>query len=247
MNYKKDQQSNFLDWQIERIDPKHTPWFGKKAIIEHRLRYNLAKGFIKNRVVIDLGCGVGYGTYELAKGGARKLYGIDIDNYAIRYAKEYYGHKNITYNVENALNTKLSSRTADVVIAFEVIEHMKNPKKFLHEVSRLLKPNGIFIMSTPNRAASFGDNPYHIKEFTFQELTKALSIFKILHFYGQHRTSKIIFKIYKTIANRVRIPFVRQLLRFRPWESPRIKSMQSSLNHTYLYFVVVCEKKIKLP
>ena len=234
---------DYLDWQIERIDPKHTPWFGKKAIIEHRLRYNLAKGFVKNRIVVDLGCGVGYGTYELAVSGAKKVYGIDISSSVIKYAKAHYSHKNITYNTSDALDTKLSSDFFDIVIAFEVIEHVKDYKKFLQEVSRLLKPNGIFIISTPNSEASFGDNPYHIKEFAFQKLTKALSIFKILNFYGQHRTNKTILKLYKIIANCVKIPFVRQLLRFRPWESPAIEHMQSSLNHTYLYFIVVCEKR----
>ena len=211
-------------------------------MLEHRFRYNFAKRFVKNRVVIDLGCGVGYGTFMLAKARAKKVYGIDIDNDAIEYAKANYCDKNITYNVRDALKSKFPSRVADIIIAFEVIEHVKNPKKFLEEATRLLKPNGIFIMSTPNSEASFGDNPYHIKEFTLQELTKILSIFKTLQFYGQHKGNKTIIKIYKTIANRVRIPFVRQLLRFRPWESPTIEPMQSSLNHTYLYFIVVCER-----
>lgn len=233
---------DYLDWQIERIDPQHIPWFGKKAVVEHRLRYDFAKRFVKNRVVIDLGCGVGYGTFALAVSGARKVYGIDIDNDAIEYAKAHYCHKNITYNVKDALNTKLSSHMADIVIAFEVIEHVKNPKKFLHEAKRLLKPDGIFIMSTPNSEASFGQNPYHIQEFTFQELTKVLSLFKTLQFYGQHKASKTIFKIYKTIADRLRIPFVHQLLRFRPWESPTIEPMQPFLKHTYLYFIIVCKK-----
>ena len=239
----KRHKPDHLDWQIERIDPKHTPWFGKKAVVEHQLRYNFAKGFVKNKVVIDLGCGVGYGTFALANGRARKVYGIDINSDAIEYAKAHYSDKKITYNVRNALNTKLPPSMADIVIAFEVIEHVKNPKKILQEAARLLRPNGIVIISTPNSKASVGQNPYHIKEFTFKELTKALSIFKTLHFYGQHKTSKAIFKIYKTIANRVRIPFVHQLLRFRPWESPAIEPMQSSSNHTYLYFIVVCEKR----
>ena len=239
----KRHKPDYLDWQIERIDPKHSPFFGKKAVLEHQLRYNFAKRFVKNRVVIDLGCGVGYGTVALAKARARKVYGIDINKDAIEYAKAQYCHKNITYSVKDALNTKLPSRIADVVIAFEVIEHAKNPKKFLQEAARLLKPDGIFIMSTPNSEASFGNNPYHIKEFTLQELTKILSTFKILHFYGQHKVNKRIIKLYKTIANRVGIPLVRQLLRFRPWESPTIEPIRSSLNHTYLYFIAVCKKR----
>lgn len=146
---------DYLDWQIERIDPKHTPWFGRKAVLEHQFRYNFAKIFVKNKVVIDLGCGVGYGTFVLAKARAKKVYGIDIDNDAIEYAKSHYCDKNITYNVRDALKSKFPSRVADIIIAFEVIEHVNNPKKFLEEAARLLKPNGIFIMSTPHQSMVF--------------------------------------------------------------------------------------------
>ena len=139
--HKKTSQA----WQLERVDPKQTPWFGKKTLLEHTLRYNFARRFVKNRVVIDLGCGVGYGTFALAKSGARKVYGIDISNSAIKYAKAHYRNKNITYKVKDVLNTKLSSHIADIVIAFEVIEHVKDPKKFLHEATRLLKSDGVFI------------------------------------------------------------------------------------------------------
>lgn len=231
-----------LDWQIERIDPKHTPWYGKKAVLEHKLRYDFTKRFVKNKIVIDLGCGVGYGAFELAKSGARKVYGIDISSNTIEYAKAHYSDESITYEAKDALNTKLPSGIADVVTAFEVIEHVMDHKKFLQEALRLLRPNGIFIMSTPNSDASFGDNPYHIKEFAFQELRKILSIFKTLQFYGQHKVSKAIIKIYKAIARRLVIPSVHQLLRFRPWEPLTIEPIKSPLKHTYLYFVVICKK-----
>ena len=220
------------NWQTERIDPKHTPWFGKKTVLEHQLRYSFAQKFVKNKTVIDLGCGIGYGSYMLANASAKKVYGLDIDRGAIKQAKHRYLQKNITYILSDSVHTGLSSSVADVIVAFEIIEHLKNPKKFIQEVTRLLKPNGVFILSTPNSEMSFGDNPYHIKEFSLNELKKLLSTFSIRHFFGQHKVNKKLISFYKSIS-----------LRFRPWENPKITPLQSS--HEYLYFVVVCKKVSK--
>lgn len=235
-------KKDFFDWQIERVDPKMTPWFGKKSVIEHQLRYQLAVKLVRNKIAIDLGCGVGYGTLLLAKGGARKVYGIDISFNAISQAKNRYYHKNIAYEVKDAMNTKLPSHIADIVVAFEIIEHVKNHKKFLGEVARLLKPNGTLILSTPNNEASFGDNPYHLKEFTLQELISILSSFTRLQMYGQHKVDRRVIICYKAIGSFIKVPFLRMLLRFRPWEKTTIEPIQSSSNYAYLYYIVQCQK-----
>lgn len=231
---------NSFSLQIERIDPKHTPWFGKKTVLEHELRYNFAQKFVNKKIVVDLGCGIGYGSFMLAAAGAIKVYGIDTDKNAINHAKNYYHHKNITYIVKDAMYTNLASSMVDIVVAFEIIEHLRAPKKFIQEVVRILKPNGIFILSTPNSEVSFGDNPYHIKEFTFQELKKLLSTFLMPKFFGQRKVNKKIINIYKGFAHQIKIPFIRMFLHFRPWENPKIASISDS--HDYLYFVVVCKK-----
>lgn len=240
MYRKNDTKEHSLTCQIERVDPKHTPWFRKKTVLEHQLRYNFAQKFVNKKIVVDLGCGVGYGSFMLADAGARKVYGVDTDKNAISHAKNHYYHKNITYIVKDAIYTKLVSSVADVIVAFEIIEHIRNPKRFIQEVLRLLKPNGIFVLSTPNSQTSFGDNPYHIKEFTFKELKKLLSTFSRLQFFGQRKVNKKIINIYKSLAQQIKIPLVRLLLHFRPWENPKITAILSS--HDYLYFVVVCKK-----
>lgn len=238
MSNSKDEH----DFHMERLDPKDSPWYGKKLIQEHTLRYTFARAFVKNKVVVDLGCGTGYGTQILALNNSRKIYGVDSNAHAIEYAQKHYSHKKIIYKHQDGENTKLPSSVADVVVAFEIIEHVENPKKFLKEASRLLKPGGTLFLSTPNNETSYGDNPYHVKEYSIQELKKMVSEFPDVTWYGQRRVNRIIISLYKKLAAIVNIPVFRIFLRFRPWENPKIEPLKNSNDYTYHYIVAVCKK-----
>lgn len=240
-NNKKHKKTP-TSWQIERIDPNKVPWYGKKLVLEHKERYEFAKRSVKGKIVAELGCGTGYGTYLLTKAGAKKIYAIDVSKEAITYAKRHYYHRNIEYSVADALHVTLPSNSIDCVIAFEVIEHIKKDTHFLKEVFRILKKNGIFILSTPNKDLSLGDNPYHFKEYSFTELQKVLFQFSALQFYGQRKVNKKIFNIYQKILKRISHPLLRLILRFRPWESYTIHPLRNKFDTSYLYFLVVCQK-----
>lgn len=173
-----------------RIDTERlVPGKKKDAFyFEHIQRYRFASKYTKNKRVLDLGCGVGYGTNYLANHGAKEVVGVDIDPKAIEYARRKYEIRNTKFEAANAEVLTFSSNSFDVVVSFEVIEHVKSFKKSIKEVSRVLKPNGLFIFSTPNRLGiRGGTSPYHTKEFTASELRK---LFPGVKLYGQFIKNK---------------------------------------------------------
>jgi 2-polyprenyl-3-methyl-5-hydroxy-6-metoxy-1,4-benzoquinol methylase len=230
------------NWQIERLDPRVAPWYSKKLVLEHTERYRFAGKYVKDKTVVELGCCTGYGSLMLAGSGAKKVYGIDISTAAVAYAKKHFSHKYVEYFVANAEDTGLSDRIADVVVSFETIEHLPEPEKFLSEVYRIVKRGGIFIISTPNRETSFGDNPYHMKEYTLQELDSLLTSFSTKKYFGQHKVTYSLVMFYKKIFRLVFIKKLRIFFHFRPWEDYRIKATRKSAGLPFLYLLAVCQK-----
>jgi len=150
---------------------------------EHFSRYALAASrFASGKRVLDLGCGTGYGSAELARVAAA-VTGVDVAEEAVAYAREHFARENTTFVVASAAATGLPDASFDLVTAFEVIEHLADWKALLAEVRRLLAPGGVLLVSTPNRlyyAESRGEsgaNPYHEHEFEFEEFRDALREF----------------------------------------------------------------------
>lgn len=144
---------------------------------EHMLRYLFAAQFARGKTVADIGCGVGYGSKILAENGAKTVFASDNSIEAVEYAASRYSHKKIKYEVSDACFLTNASRSIDFVVANELIEHIQNYVAFLEEVKRVLKPNGLFLFSTPN-AKVHSQVPYvnsfHNKEFTKEELEQVL-------------------------------------------------------------------------
>jgi ubiquinone/menaquinone biosynthesis C-methylase UbiE len=136
-------------------------------------RYMFAKKYIKNKdQVLDAACGTGYGTTGV---------GIDNNPEAIAFAKKHFKAK---YVLGDVLNMPFSSNLFDVVTSFETIEHV-DAKKFLNEISRVLKKDGKLILSTPQKKG-LSNSPYHIKEFSKDELYHLLKkYFKSVKIFGQ--------------------------------------------------------------
>lgn len=68
----------------------------------------------------------------------------------------------------------IESNTYDYVISFQVIEHIEDDNAYCAEINRVLKPGGKFILTTPNRLQSLTRNPWHVREYTGQELKELL-------------------------------------------------------------------------
>lgn len=142
-------------------------------------RYLCLKQKVKDKKVIELGCAYGYGTYLLSKFGAKKIIAYDNDKKSLSYAEKKYKNKSISYIKADLESLRLAKKKFDVAVSFEVIEHLKNPKRFLKMVCSCLKDEGIFFVSTPNRYMSSYDgdkpsNPYHIKEYYPKEFRELL-------------------------------------------------------------------------
>jgi SAM-dependent methyltransferase len=144
---------------------------------EHLARYAFAARFAEGRRVLDAGCGTGYGSAELARAAA-SVTGLDVSREAIEWARGHYP----TPAFLNGSCAALPFRAGafDLVVAFEVIEHLHQQTSFLAECRRVLAPDGLFIVSTPNTLyyaearATAGPNPFHEHEFEAAEFEAAL-------------------------------------------------------------------------
>ncbi len=137
---------------------------------EHYQRYQLACQAVGGKTVLDAACGEGYGSSLLAR-YAGTVFGVDIDETAVENASTKYGNEKLSFRKGSIADLPFSASFFDVVVSFETIEHVDETTQqlFLREVKRVLKPEGILIMSTPNRAVYTdlvsGYNRFHVKEF----------------------------------------------------------------------------------
>ena len=142
--------------------------------IEHITRYIFAEKYVKNRVVLDVGCGCGYGTQRLSQ-YATEIAGIDISTDAIDYCNSNHARGNINFKKMDCYHMDFPKNYFDVVVSFEVIEHLEDQVRYLDEIFRVLKEGGIFIVSTPN-IVKFGktNNPYHVNELDLDSFASLL-------------------------------------------------------------------------
>ena len=142
--------------------------------IEHIQRYRFAIEWVKGKKVLDAACGEGYGSGLLSQ-YAEAVVGMDLDQTTVDNANEKYGTKNLSFIQGNIASLPFGDASFDVVISFETVEHVdeKTQKDFLKEIQRVLKTNGVLIMSTPNKKIYtdlvHGVNCFHVKEFYKQE------------------------------------------------------------------------------
>ena len=159
----------------------------------HLARYHFAKSYInKNDSVLDVACGSGYGTYELGSIAASVI-GVDIDPEAVDFCAGNFGAQNIKYVQSNCLGIGKVASHVDVCTSFETIEHLTKPDQadFIKAVREVLTENGLFIVSTPNKAIyNSGDeienNKFHLHEMTLPEFRALLEQhFECVYIFGQ--------------------------------------------------------------
>jgi SAM-dependent methyltransferase len=144
---------------------------------EHLSRYELARRWCRGVRVLDAGCGCGYGTAALAETAAEAL-GLDLSSEAIAYAREHYKGPKLRFAEGDVCATPFPGGRFDVVVAFEVIEHLPDAEAFLKEVRRVLAPGGKLLVSTPNRLYYTEErgyqNPFHAREYDRAEFAGLL-------------------------------------------------------------------------
>jgi SAM-dependent methyltransferase len=150
---------------------------GGQTQIEHLHRYLLAREWCRDKDVLDVASGEGYGTALLAQ-VARSAIGVEIAPDAVGHASEAYRAANLRYVAGDARVIPCADAAFDVVTSFETIEHFAEQNRFLDEVRRVLRPGGQLIISTPDRdnysPSESPANPYHVRELTAVEFDALL-------------------------------------------------------------------------
>ncbi len=160
--------------------------------------------------VLDAGCGEGFGT-EMLAGSARRVLGIDYSDGAIASAQRAYQIPNLEFRQLDVYDLAGLNLQFDVVTNFQVIEHLPDPPRFLAAIRAALKPDGVLILTTPNRLTSTSENPYHLREYTAEELETVLRpIFGRVDLYGMMGNEKV------QEFERERARQVQRLLRLDP-------------------------------
>lgn len=147
----------------------------------HLARYVWAMHpFCTHKTVLDCAAGVGYGT-QILSWAAETAFGLDIEPAAIEYADEMYSTDNTSFHVGDVTDMPFPEGMFDVVVSFETIEHLKEPEKFVDEVWRVLRPNGVFIVSAPENSGSI----WHVCDYDDEALESLLLRFPRREYYGQ--------------------------------------------------------------
>lgn len=161
----------------------------------HLARYQFASGLLTgSERILDAGCGTGYGPDLLSRKCAGVV-GVDYSFPAIQYAREHFQRGNLHFAQMDCCRLALDAAQFDAVISFEIFEHLEDPAKYLAECLRVLRPGGLMILSTPNRAAweihmrSIGQvYEFHVNMVNLPELRAWLEPrFASVEMWGQRR------------------------------------------------------------
>ena len=199
----------------ERIVPDET---APGILALHLKRYEFARPHCVDAEVLDAGCGVGYGSAYLAEVASRVV-GVDVSEEAIAYARKRYRRPNLEFVVGNLLAPEFGDASFDAVCSFETIEHVENVERYLGHIARVLRPDGIFVVSTPRVDATTQapENPFHRVELSQGDFKAALqSCFEEVELYGQRRlqtTRHQLLQRLDILGLRRRLPFLRRASR----------------------------------
>jgi len=170
--------------------PAENYWFRR-----HEAAYEFLAPQVAGRVVLEVGCGEGYGTDLLAR-SARRVVGIDYDALTVAHARA--GYPAARFVRANLAALPVASGSVDIVATLQVVEHVWDHAEFVGECRRVLGPGGRLMMTTPNRLTFSPGldtpvNPFHTKEFTAAELTELVAAhgFAVDAVLGLHAASRL--------------------------------------------------------
>ncbi len=173
-------------------DERYWPSPGRRdnSYYEHRHRYLLAARFARGKQVLDLGCGEGYGSNLLAD-HADFVTGVDQDESIILHAKASYRKENLIFMTGDAGKLPFREEYFDLVVCFEVLEHLPDPERLVREAKPVLKRDGLLVLSTPIKG-EYGQehrNAFHIHEFAVEEFRNLIrKYFAFTRWYAQRFT-----------------------------------------------------------
>jgi len=164
------------------IVPEWPGWslsFQGMVYLQHLFAYDRARAYCREKRVLDVGCGAGFGASHLSA-VASSVLGIDTDPDAVEYARAEYSADNVRFET-CPIDLLPSTRRFDVVVAFQVIEHLQvaQVEPFVEAVRAVLEADGVLLLTTPNRCRRLHFmekpwNPYHHQEWSRWGLKRLL-------------------------------------------------------------------------
>ena len=154
--------------------------------------YDMARAFARQGIVLDIGCGAGYGS-DLLAGRGRLVVGIDYEPAVVRAAADRYQRPGLSFVCMDGASLGLRNQSVDLICAFQVIEHLHDQAQFIRGLAAALRPTGVAVLSTPNALVHRGPrNPFHTHEFAPDELRALLTQhFAHVRLAGQSRPKEI--------------------------------------------------------
>lgn len=162
---------------MECTGERYLPEFDGDWTLEHLHRYLLACELAADKIVLDIACGDGYGSAMLAK-HAVDVTGVDIDSPTVERARSKYKANNLRFLQGSATAIPMDDSSVDLVVSFETIEHLTEQESMLCEINRVLRSNGMLLISSPDKY-EYSDvpgyqNPFHPKELYREEFDALL-------------------------------------------------------------------------
>jgi len=196
-----DWRNGLAEFTGERVIPGEVD---VDLLNEHMARYAFASRLAHGKRVLDAGCGAGYGSAELAR-AADSVAGIDCAAEAIEFARGNYRLPNLRFEQASCTELPYADGSFELVVAFEVIEHLDHWREFLLEARRVLAASGQFIVSTPNKLyytesrGTEGANPFHVHEFDFEEFQGELKrVFPHVVMFLENHVEGVTFQPHET-------------------------------------------------
>jgi SAM-dependent methyltransferase len=123
---------------------------------------------VRGAVVVEAGCGEGYGAARLAAAGAGLVAGLDLDAPTLVHAAHRYPR--VAAVRANLVALPVATAAVDVVVSSQVVEHLWDQDEFVAECARVLRPGGSLVVTTPNRRTFPPGNVFHHRELDAGEL-----------------------------------------------------------------------------
>ncbi len=208
----------------ERLDDGNALY--RADLARHRAAYRFAENHFARAIdparpgglVLDLGCGTGYGAASLAASGHRVVaFDRVLPAGPLADLQDALSDARVPRFVRGELERlPFAAGSVDGVASFQVIEHFADPSAYLTEIARVLQPDGVALFSTPNRLQSDGENPYHPREYAASELASLLGDrFERVDLHGIHAVGPA------ARYHAVRLRQIRRVTRFDPFSLRR--------------------------
>jgi ubiquinone/menaquinone biosynthesis C-methylase UbiE len=183
----------FVSGDLPFTGERFIPGIQGEIWIEHWHRYHFATRWARGKRVLDVACGEGYGSALLAR-SASHVTGVDVSEAAVAHARATYASQsNLEFVTASCTQLPLPAASVDLVVSFETIEHIEAQQAFVEEVARVLAPDGVFLLSCPNKV-EYSDkrefaNEFHVKELYRDELERLVAArFPAIAWFGQRPT-----------------------------------------------------------